>query len=1072
MEERRPTKTVPASARSRRSGWFWRPSWLAWLLAFLITRFGIPATPVAGAAPWRFPTDLSVRTWNVQDGLPLTTVEAVLQTRDGYLWFGMNDGLCRFDGTSFQVFDPRNTPALPVSYITALAEDRDGSLWVGSAGGGLARLQEGVFERFAHAQGLTNEQVKALHLAADGRLWIGTDGGGIFVRHPSGQFQAYGERDGLPSPFVDGLTDDAQGTLYAALREEGPFRLEGNRFVAVPLVPPVASGSGFALTRSPAGQVWLGTQRGVYQLTNDHFRRWEEPASLVGHDPLVAWPVNEREVWVGTAQGLVRWMDGSWTPYPIGGGSSGRFARAFTIDQEGNLWKSTEGGGLIQLRRTKVVTLGTRDGLPGDEVTSVLEARDGSLWVGTSRGLSHFVDGQIKRFTKSDGLPDDFIFSLLEDRDGTVWISTRLGGLARYRDGRFEPLPADDLEPARKTWCLYGAQDGSVWAGSSAGAFQYRDGRRVQHLRGPGALSNDDVRAILEDRQGQLWIGTSYGLNRIANGKSESFTVLPGTEAIEVVVALYLDSQGDLWIGTATRGLFRYRDGHFVQFSTRNGLVSNSVLSILEDVSGHLWIGTSRGILRISKDSLESVAQDPTRVADVQVLGRADGLRTDECTGTIQPVSLRDRQGRLWFATAAGLATVDPGSLVANPRPPVVHIEYLALESPDSAPRIQARVRSGGYRDVEAGYGRADAPVSSTHRPTVFTATGVETFWVPPNQPHIEFQYVGLSFVSPASVSYRFKLENYDTSWVDAGHRRAAYYTRVPPGHYTFRVQATSRDGATSEPGAVLNIVVLPAWWQTAWVRIIALVAILGSVMGIYTRHVRRLERERTSAAEFSRRLLQSQEEERARVAGELHDGLGPELQLIRNRSDLALQRHDPNATLARELIAISATAGRAIEGVRTLARALRPPELDQLGLTQALRWLGKSTAEGIHGRLESRIDEIDGLLTRDRELHFYRIAQEALSNAIKHSAAGEISLEAERRNDGIHLSVFDNGEGFGPVADDARAPGSGLKTMHERAAILGGTLEIRTESGVGTRLTLFVPAVAQPTPAMDTGRS
>lgn len=1040
--------------------------WLAWRVLLLLLAGGAsPSSATAATAAWRIPTDLSVRSWNVQDGLPLTTVEALLQTRDGYLWFGMNDGLCRFDGVSFQSFDPRNTPELPVGYVTALAEDRDGSLWIGSAGGGLVRRREGVFERFTRSQGLTNEQIKALHLGADGQLWIGTDGGGIFSRQPSGTFRSYGAESGLPSPFIVGLTDDAQGRLFAALYKEGPYRLDGDRFTPVPLDPPLTSGAGFALTRSPSGQVWLGTPHGVYRYVDDHFQRWEEPASLPGHNPVVAWPVRDDEVWIGTSQGLVRWKAGVWTPYPIGGGSSGRFARAFTVDQEGNIWKSTEGGGLIQLRPTRVVTLGTRDGLSGDEVTSVTESKDGTLWVGTTRGLNRFVDGQIRRYSREDGLPDDFIFSVLEDRFGTLWASTRLGGLARLKGNRFEALPAEDLDPARKTWCLYETRDGSVWAGTSVGAFQYRDGRRVARLNGPEALSNDDVRAIAEDRAGRLWIGTSYGLNLRVDGRTTSFTTMTNLEAIEVVIALHVDRQDDLWIGTETRGLFRLHNGRFTQYSTQDGLVSNSIQGLQEDAEGQLWIATSRGIMRVDKAAFDAFDAGRAPRVEALVMGRADGMHTEECTGTVQPVIARDHHGRMWFATANGLATADPRSLVANRRPPTVHIERLALEGPEPISRLQARLLSGGYREVEAGPGPADGPVSSVPRRPSFAVTGVDTFWLPPDQHHLEFQFVGLSFVAPSSVTYRFRLRNYDTGWVDAGHRRAAYYTRVPPGRYTFEVQATSRDGATSEPGALLNIVILPAWWQTGWVRIIGGVLVLGLGFAAYRHHIERLERDRHAAAEFSRRLLHSQEEERARIAGELHDGLGQELQLIRNRSDLALQRHDPTASLARELMAISATAGRAIDGVRALARGLRPPELDQLGLTQSLRWLGKSAAEGIHGRLEARVDDIDGVLPHDLELHVYRIAQEALNNAIKHSAAGEITLEAERRDGAIHLSIFDNGEGFVPSTEDPATGGSGLKTMQERAAILQGTLELCSEPGVGTRLTLRVPIPAPPAP-------
>ena len=426
-----------------------------------------PAAPERGtnantsAVRLGLPLDYSVRHWPGVEGPPLKTVEAILQTRDGYLWFGMNDGLCRFDGATFQVFDPRNTPALKVGYVTSLAESPEGDLWIGSAGGGLVHLRDGVFTRYGAAEKLGNEQVKALRLAADGRLWIGTDGGGVYVREKDGQFRHFDAADGLTEPFVVGLCDDAEGRIFVVTYRQGPFLLVGDRFQRVPLEPELRNGLGFAVTRSPSGGVWLGTPQGVYRFENDRFRRWNVPDGLPGHDVVVAWEVANGDLWLGSAQGLTLARDGVFAPYPIGGGSSGRFASAFTCDREGSVWVTTEGAGLVQLRRTKFVTLGTAEGLAGDETTSVLGTRDGALWVGTSRGLNRFQGGRLEVFGKDQGLPDDFIFSLHEDASGVLWVATRLGGLARWLTGRFVPLAPEERLPTRGAWCLEGSRDGS-----------------------------------------------------------------------------------------------------------------------------------------------------------------------------------------------------------------------------------------------------------------------------------------------------------------------------------------------------------------------------------------------------------------------------------------------------------------------------------------------------------------------------------------------------------------------------------------------------------------------------------
>jgi signal transduction histidine kinase len=261
-------------------------------------------------------------------------------------------------------------------------------------------------------------------------------------------------------------------------------------------------------------------------------------------------------------------------------------------------------------------------------------------------------------------------------------------------------------------------------------------------------------------------------------------------------------------------------------------------------------------------------------------------------------------------------------------------------------------------------------------------------------------------------------------------------------------------------------VTILPAWWQRLWLRAAMAFALVGVIITAIARRVRSLQAQQSASADLSRQLIRSQEQERARLAAELHDGLAQQLQLIRNRAELALDRHRPDENAARELLAISATASRAISSVRAITRGLRPPEIDQLGLTQALRWLAELVASSFRGKLEARVDGVDGVLSREDEVHVYRVAQEALNNAVKHGEASEITFEVERRPDAVHLSIYDDGRGFNPEAVAANPhSGSGLKTLKERAVMLGGALELRSEPGVGTRLTLRVPTVQRTAP-------
>lgn len=1040
---------APARPRSRRL--------VAWLLVGWCALCG-EGLSFAGS---RLPLEFSLRRWASTEDRPISAVEAITQTRDGFLWFAMNSGLGRFDGISMEVFGTYNTEAIKVSYATSLAEAPDGRLWVGTAGGGLLRFWQGHFDRFGESEGLTNEQVKALSLGPDGRLWIGTDGGGVFVRNTNGQFQAFSTAHGLPGMHIAAIQHDPQGRVVVLSSTEGPFRWNGERFEPVATVPATELRPRRSLVRGASGRLWLGGAQGIFYSDGDVFREWEPVRTLASERPLVAWEIRTNEFWLGSEQSLIHWKDTNWSVYPTGATVLNRSIGGFAVDHEGSVWISAEGRGLVQIRRTPLSTIGTDEGLPTDEITSVLSARDGALWVATPEGLARFDTEGTRRFSAEDGLLDKVLYSVQQDSRGTVWVGSRFGRLFQWDGERFTTHTPEIPQPRRAIWCLAPGADSTLWAGSSRGAIQYRDGRELRVVSKEQGLSNDDVRSIWDDGKGTVWMGTSYGLNRLNGTNVTVFTTVTNVEApIEVVIALHPDSEGGLWIGTMARGLFLYQEGRFRHFSTADGLPSDSINSIQEDRYGNLWLGTGRGLARLSRDNLRGVLSGRVPGLAVHVMDRRDGLRTDEFTGTLQPTSARDAEGRLWFATSAGLSTVDPSRLFANVKAPRISIERIGLEGAERYTHLRGTTANSGQPVVigpTTEFGHTPAPAGP--RRSVFSPYGLSEVRIHPGHERLDFQYVGLSFLAPRAVTYRYRLDGFDSDWVEAGSQRAAYYTKVPPGRYLFRVQARNEDGVLGEPGAALAVVLEPRWWETSAFRIFGSIALLASMGLAYQLIVRAVRRRSEASNRLSRQLLRSQELERARLAGELHDGLGQELQLIRNRAEMALRRHTPSPDLTRELTSISETASRAIGGVRALSRGLRPPELDQLGLTQALRWLAQNVAESYSGRLEFQVDSVDGLLPRQLEVDVYRIAQEALNNAVKHSEASEITFEVVRNDDSMQVSVFDNGRGFAThIQSDGSPHGYGLTTMRERAAMLQGELELRSEGSVGTRLTLQVP--------------
>jgi signal transduction histidine kinase len=458
-------------------------------------------------------------------------------------------------------------------------------------------------------------------------------------------------------------------------------------------------------------------------------------------------------------------------------------------------------------------------------------------------------------------------------------------------------------------------------------------------------------------------------------------------------------------------------------------LFNNGVFQILEDGHGNLWMSSNRGIHRANRKELNEFAEGRRRTFTSVSYGRSDGMLNIECNGGRWPSGIKSRDGKLWFPTQDGAAVINPEAVMSNPTPPPVVIESVLLE-------------------------RQPIPLDTAVR-------------IPPGKSNLEIQYTALSFINSDRLQFKYRLTEIDKDWVQAGTRRTAYYSHVPPGKYTFMVLAANSDGLWNESGASLGLTVLPAFHQTMWFRALAIVAGCGATLGFFRRRIARLEAERSTQHQFSRRLIESQDAERKRIAAELHDSLGQELLIIKNRALLGLQApSDGPAT--DHLSEISRLTSTALQEVRDIAYNLRPYQLDQFGLTEGIeavvRKLG--SASGIH--FDLGVDSIDGIFSAVDESHLFRIVQEATNNIIKHSGATQASLHIQRDGPKLRILIQDNGCGFpgetGAEAKETRAAadgkkgGFGLPGMAERVRILGGTMRVQSAPGQGTQLELTLP--------------
>ncbi len=963
--------------------------------------------------------------WTTSDGLPQSSVIAIAQTRDGYLWLTTFNGLARFDGVRITVFDKNNSPGMSANDCTVLHEDAAGALWIGTGENGVMRFQNGVFISFTTAQGLPRGSVRRIQSGPAGELLVLTGWGAAWLRN--GRFEAE-----PGSEFV--IHPGRSGTRWS-LDKDGLHARKGDQVTHyhLPRVPDRAGNN--LIYEDRRGNVWLSLHGyGVLKARNGAIVDYTARLRLSADQRVMA-ILEDREgvFWFGTDNaGLIRFRDEPGADparYTTADGLSDNTIYDLFQDREGTLWIGTGAGGLNRLSPQFISGYSTTQGLGGNITHTVLEDRTGNVWVATNVGLSKIARGMITNYTAANGMPVAGPKALYEDRAGRLWIGG-YNGLSYFRDGVFSPVIPD-----LNVWSILEDSRGRLWVGTHFGLFKFPNGAMSGGRTGyttKNGLPHDTVRAIHEDRNGALWFGTEGGLVKSQNDRFTVFTTKDGLTS-DHIWTIHEDATGTLWLGTLDGGLNRFRDGRFTGYTTAQGFYDNSVFQILEDAGGNFWMSCFRGLYSISKQQLNDFADGKLGAVRCAAYGSADGMLNSNCNGGRQPSGVKTADGKLWFTTLGGVAVVNPEAAPFNPLSPPVRIEEVKIDNAMTAFRDEIRLL--------------------------------------PGQANLEIRYTGLSFVKPDQVQFRYQLVGQDEDWVEAGARRTANYSYLQPGAYNFRVLAANSDGVWNTAGASLRVVVLPPFYRTWWFQGLAALAMAGIIALVFRLRVARLRKEHAtkeafsrrlleSQEAFSRRLIESQEAERKRIAAELHDSLGQSLAIIKNRALHSLADPDDHDRAREQVEEIAEAAGHAIQETREIAYNLRPFHIDRLGLTAALAAMIKR-ASSDKLQFTTDLDSIDGLLAPEQEINLYRIVQEGVNNIIKHSGAGAAGVAIKRRGGMIELTISDNGRGFevadygSRIAESGNGSGFGLLGLTERARILNCAPVITSAPGKGTTIQL-----------------
>jgi diguanylate cyclase (GGDEF)-like protein len=738
------------------------------------------------------------RTWNTRDGLPQVSVQAVLQTRKGFLWLGTQEGLVRFDGAKFTVFNKKNTPQFRHIDTRALCEGRDGRLWIGTANG-LLSYENGIFTTHFLNRNPAGDFVSVLFEDAQGALWVGTYGGGL-NRLKNGSFITYTTREGLAADVVTAVWSDRNGIVWIGTAN-GLCRMEDERISVYTRKDGLPSDFVTAIRETSDGSLWIGTRRGLVRRKNGLFQVYATIDGLTSEIISCIFEDRQGGVWIGTERkGLNLFSGGAFSSYTVKEGLSDNYILSICQDREDIIWVGTYGGGLNRMWKGKFTTLTVHDGLPSKDVRTILEGRDGSVWIGTlDGGLARLRGGSITTFSTRDGLPDNMIRALFEDADGLLWIGTNYG-LSCYKGGRFINYSRNDGLAHDYVRCIVQDRAGRLWVGTSGGGVHlFCDGRLINY-RDKGIPENV-IRSLAVGRDGSLWIGSNSGLTRWQEGRATHFSAEDGLPN-EPIYAILEDDDQVLWLGTYGGGLCRFKDGQFARYTVNEGLFDDVVYQILDDDRGNLWMSSNLGIFCVDKLSLHGLAQGNRSRIDCVSFGLADGMLSSECNGNAQPSGWKAGDGRLWFPTNEGVVVISPRSIAKNMLPPLVDFEQVRINRRDYCSEFKAIV--------------------------------------PPGPGTLEFHFAGLSFIAPEKMKFRYKLEGFDQDWVDAGIRRDAYYTNISPGSYRFSVIASNNDGLWTETGASFDFTLMPFFYERkSFYALIGLMVLLGG-FGIYRRRVHR----------------------------------------------------------------------------------------------------------------------------------------------------------------------------------------------------------------------------------------